>query len=80
MSGNVCEWVADWYQADYFYNKQDWSEPTGPASGSLRVIKGGSWYDDTNILRVSARYGFNPSKSYYDVGFRCVNEPQSLRL
>jgi len=75
MSGNACEWVADWYQADYFYNKQDWSEPTGPSSGSLRVIKGGSWYDDTDILRVSARYGFNPSKSYYDVCFRCVSEP-----
>lgn len=75
MSGNVCEWVADWYKADYFYNKQDWSEPTGPTSGSTRVIKGGSWYDDTDILRVSARYGFDPNKSYYDVGFRCVNEP-----
>lgn len=75
MAGNVCEWVADWYKSDYYYNKQDWSEPLGPASGSTRVIKGGSWYDDTDILRVSARYGFDPNKSYYDVGFRCVNEP-----
>lgn len=75
MAGNICEWVADWYQADYFYNKQDWSEPIGPGNGTLRVIKGGSWYDDTDILRVSARYGFPPAKSYYDVGFRCVNEP-----
>ncbi len=75
MAGNVCEWVADWYKSDYFYNKQDWSEPTGPESGTTRVIKGGSWYDDTDILRVSARYGFDPSKSYYDVGIRCVNEP-----
>ena len=75
MSGNVCEWVADWYKADYFFIKQDWSEPTGPTSGSTRVIKGGSWYDDTDILRVSARYGFDPIKSFYDVGFRCVIEP-----
>lgn len=75
MSGNVCEWVADWYKADYFYNKQDWSEPTGPESGSTRVIKGGSWYDDTDILRVSARYGYDPNKSFYDVGFRCVSDP-----
>lgn len=75
MAGNVCEWVADWYKADYFYNKQDWSEPKGPSSGSTRVIKGGSWYDDTDILRVSARYGFDPNKSFYDVGFRCVNDP-----
>lgn len=75
MCGNVCEWVADWYKSDYFYNMQDWSEPTGPTSGTTRVIKGGSWYDDTDILRVSARYGFDPNKSYYDVGFRCVSDP-----
>lgn len=75
MAGNICEWVADYYKADYFYNKQDWSEPTGPTSGSTRVIKGGSWYDDTDILRVSARYGFDPNKSFYDVGFRCVIDP-----
>ncbi len=75
MAGNICEWVADWYKADYFYNKQDWSEPIGPTSGSTRVIKGGSWYDDTDILRVSARYGFDPNKSFYDVGFRCVSQP-----
>lgn len=75
MAGNICEWVADWYKADYFYNKQDWSEPIGPSSGSTRVIKGGSWYDDTDILRVSARYGFDPNKSFYDVGFRCVSQP-----
>jgi len=75
MAGNICEWVADWYKVDYFYNKQDWSEPIGPTSGSTRVIKGGSWYDDTDILRVSARYGFDPNKSFYDVGFRCVIQP-----
>jgi len=75
MAGNVCEWVADWYQKDYYINKQDWSEPQGPATGYQRVLRGGSWYDDTVYLSVSIRLGYDPNKSFYDVGFRCVSEP-----
>jgi len=75
MAGNVCEWVADWYQKDCYINKQDWSEPQGPATGYQRVLRGGSWYDDTVYLSVSVRLGYDPNKSFYDVGFRCVSEP-----
>lgn len=75
MAGNVCEWVADWYQKNYYSTEKDWREPQGPTTGYQRVLRGGSWYDDTVYLSVSIRLGYEADKSFYDVGFRCVMEP-----
>jgi formylglycine-generating enzyme required for sulfatase activity len=70
MAGNVLEWVADWYSANYYENLFS-SNPTGPISGQSRVVRGGSWtkYD----VRVSNRVGVAPNSATFDIGFRCVN-------
>ena len=52
MSGNVCEWCSDWYGK---YSSSSQTNPTGPTSGSGRVLRGGSWYDRARRCRVSAR-------------------------
>ena len=52
MSGNVSEWCQDWY-GDYSGESQ--TNPGGPTAGSKRVNRGGSWYDDAKLCRVSNR-------------------------
>ncbi|MBP1703270.1 MAG: beta-propeller repeat protein [Chloroflexi bacterium] len=76
MSGNVWEWTADWYAADYYATLADeTSNPTGPVSGSARVIRGGSWADDRYQCRITDRFQFNPLGSDNALGFRCVRTP-----
>ena len=67
MSGNVWEWCWDW--------KGSISSDTpdeGPASGSYRCQRGGSWCDSANYTQVDSRYGYDPSFRYYTYGFRVV--------
>ena len=72
MAGNVEEWVNDWYQSDYYSVSPD-SNPKGPASGSEKVLRGGSWYYDSDYARTAARYDFDPTKIFdYGIGFRCA--------
>ncbi len=72
MSGNVWEWVQDWYGQEY-YSSSPSSNPTGPSSGKLRVRRGGSWRFDFPVLfRSSDRIRFNPVLRPDDYGFRCV--------
>ena len=73
MLGNVWEWVNDWYDENY-YRSSPPQDPTGPESGQLRVMRGGSWVYYPAILRVSARLRDNPGNGYFSVGFRCAGQ------
>ena len=72
MAGNVMEWLADWYAEDYYTLSPD-ENPIGPSSGLMRVVRGGSWYDNEAILRVSNRGRNFPDNWFIDFyGFRCM--------
>ena len=72
MSGNVCEWCSDWYGG---YSAGAQTNPQGPASGSNRVLRGGSWDYYAGRCRVSHRYYYVPNFSNDYFGLRLVLVP-----
>jgi formylglycine-generating enzyme required for sulfatase activity len=73
LAGNVYEWVADWYQEDY-YQTSPLQNPKGPDSGTFRIIRGGSWVEPGDKCRSAARVGQLPSSADSDFGFRIVKD------
>jgi len=73
MTGNVGEWVADWYGPEY-YSTSPSRNPEGPEDGDSRVLRGGSWISGVSNLPVANRNFFNPENQYYYVGFRCARD------
>ena len=72
MSGNVWEWVNDWWAEDY-YTYSAYENPVGPSTGTHKGLRGGSWYHDWLTLRVAGRsYLSLPNSRYNSVGFRCA--------
>ena len=69
MAGNVWEWVADVYGP---YPDEGQANPTGPASGGERVLRGGSWGYHQPFVRAAYRYPVPPAADYLAVGFRCA--------
>lgn len=71
MAGNAAEWVADWYEREY-YQKSPERNPKGPGEGDKRVIRGGSWNDPPAGIRTTARVSAEPDYRDRTLGVRCA--------
>ncbi len=75
MTGNVWEWMSDWYDEAY-YRASPKENPAGPSSGELRSIRGGGWLSKPGDLRLTKRFGMSPSTSVDNMGFRVAGPPR----
>ncbi len=81
MAGNVWEWVADWYEPDYF-SHSPMLDPQGPTTGTLRAVRGGSFLCNEGFCRgyrAAARNRKNPDTGISHLGFRCVLDAPGQR-
>ena len=72
LSGNAWEWCHDWYSSTY-YSSSPGSNPTGPASGTYRVLRGGNWYNHPDYCRSAYRSWSSPGYRGIYSGFRCAS-------
>jgi formylglycine-generating enzyme required for sulfatase activity len=72
MHGNVWEWCQDWYGP---YPSSYVSDPTGPLSGSGRVLRGGGWHEDVEGCRSALRVSRSPESKAGTIGFRLARTP-----
>jgi formylglycine-generating enzyme required for sulfatase activity len=76
MTGNVWEWVNDWYSETYYEISPN-ENPTGPSGSTYKVLRGGGWGSNWVFLRTASR-SYDPDfNSSSNVGFRCVSSSGS---
>lgn len=73
MAGNVREWAADWYDANYYFSEPP-DNPPGPETGSEKSLRGGSFNSDWVGIRVNRRSHNPPAFKAGDTGFRCARD------
>jgi formylglycine-generating enzyme required for sulfatase activity len=78
IAGNVQEWVSDWYDVDY-YASSPYANPTGPLTGTRKVMRGGSWANPADspipFFQTTDRDSEEPAISKYSSnGFRCAKD------
>jgi formylglycine-generating enzyme required for sulfatase activity len=71
MAGNMLEWCWDWYGSPYAGG----TDPHGATSGSIRVLRGGFWFNFANLARCANRNGGGPGGATFTFGFRTVLAP-----
>jgi len=74
MHGNVWEWCSDWHDDNYYKNSPR-ENPTGPARGGYKVLRGGCWYSKGDACRPARRHKFRNVHRDHGLGFRAVLEP-----
>ena len=70
LSGNVWEWVSDWYAESF--RRDDVRNPRGPDKGTHKVMRGGGWYDSAERITATKRMYAEPAQRDNEVGFRCA--------
>jgi len=71
MAGNVREWVADWFH-EFYYLVSPLDDPPGPPKTAMKSLRGGSYLDDANEIRVFNRFAHDPKSPGENRGFRCA--------
>lgn len=79
MAGNMMEWTNDSYDPTHpdYYANAPLENPTGPTTGSFRVIRGGSWINNTGQVMTIWRFPKLPVLTFTSVGFRCVKDVEA---
>lgn len=73
MAGGVAEWCQDWFARTYYESAPD-ENPSGPATGQYRIVRGGAWSDGPNRITVFFRNWVRPTQRTPNLGFRCVRD------